>query len=60
MEIIGPKEIQIFPGALEYEARVDFAYKIPLVHNDGILLINVLLRKETEKSGWIIVGTGTG
>jgi hypothetical protein len=48
------------PGVLEYHVRVDFDFVIPITSDDGIWPRNVVLKKESEKSGWRITGIGTG
>ncbi|GAE90780.1 hypothetical protein JCM21531_4419 [Acetivibrio straminisolvens JCM 21531] len=48
------------PGVLEYEVTVDFEFQEPIVENNGVRTRFVILKKESEKSGWRIDGVGTG
>lgn len=57
------KELKGFhnePGVLEYQVKVDFDFIKPITSDDGIWPRFVILKKETEKSGWRIDGVGTG
>lgn len=48
------------PEVLVYQAAVDFDFKKPITSDDGIWPRFVMLKKESEKSGWRIDGIGTG
>ncbi len=62
-ELLEIKEMKGFdnePGMLEYMVEVDFDFKKPITADDGVWPRFVVLKKETEKSGWRIDGIGTG
>lgn len=48
------------PGVLEYKVEVYFDFKKPITSDDGIWPRFIILKKESEKSGWRIDGIGTG
>ena len=48
------------PGVLEYQVEVHFDFKKAITSEDGVWPRFVMLKKETEKSGWRIDGIGTG
>ncbi len=49
------------PGnVLEYEVETDYKFDKPITVSDGVQPRFILLRKESEKSGWKIDGIGTG
>jgi hypothetical protein len=54
------KGIQNEPEVLEYMVEVDFDFVKPITSDDGIQPRFVILKKESEKSGWRIDGVGTG
>lgn len=57
------KELKGFnnePGVLEYQIKVDFDFKKLITADDGVWPRFVMLKKESEKSGWRIDGVGTG
>ena len=57
------KELKVFsdePGMLEYQVEVKFDFKKPITSEDGVWPRFVILKKETEKSGWRIDSIGTG
>lgn len=57
------KELKGFnnePGVLEYQVKVDFDFKKLITADDGVWPRFVILKKESEKSGWRIDGVGTG
>jgi hypothetical protein len=57
------KELKGFnnePGVLEYQVSVDFDFKKFITADDGVWPRFVILKKETEKSGWRIDSVGTG
>ena len=57
------KELKGFnnePGVLEYQIKVDFDFKKLITADDGVWPRFVILKKESEKSGWRIDGVGTG
>lgn len=45
---------------LEYKVEVDFDFKKSITSEDGIASRFVIMKKESEKSGWRIDGIGTG
>ena len=45
---------------LEYEVEADYRFDKPITASDGIQPRFILLKKESEKSGWKIDGIGTG
>ncbi len=47
-------------GVVEYEATVNFRFKKVITSDDGIQSRFIILKKESEKSGWRIDGIGTG
>jgi hypothetical protein len=47
-------------GTIEYEVSVDFNLKKNITSSSGVQLRFILLKKESEKSGWRIQGEGTG
>ncbi|MCX7745840.1 MAG: DUF4829 domain-containing protein [Clostridia bacterium] len=47
-------------GTLKYEATADFSFKKVITSNNGIQSRFILLKKESEKSGWRISEAGTG
>lgn len=53
----GPKHE---PGVLEYQIKVDFDFKKLITADDGVWPRFIILKKESEKSGWRIDGVGTG
>ncbi|WP_148868047.1 DUF4829 domain-containing protein [Thermosediminibacter litoriperuensis] len=52
--------LQTKPGVLEYAVKVYFDFKKIITDDDGIKTRFVILKKESEKSGWRIDGVGTG
>lgn len=60
LEIKEFKGIQNEPGVLEYQVKVDFDFKKLITSDDGIWPRFVILKKESEKSGWRIDAIGTG
>lgn len=48
------------PGILEYQVTVDFDFKKLITADDGVQPRFVIVKKESEKSGWRIAGIGTG
>lgn len=60
LEIKEYKGIQNKPGVLEYQVKVDYDFKKFVTADDGIGIRFVILKKESEKSGWRIDGVGTG
>jgi len=48
------------PGILEYQVKVDYDFIKPITADDGVWTRFILLKKESEKSGWRIDGIGTG
>ena len=57
------KELKGFhdePGVLEYQVKVDFDFKKLITADDGVWPRFVILKKESEKSGWRIDAVGTG
>lgn len=60
LEIKELKGFQNEPGVLEYQVKVDFDFKKLITANDGVWPRFVILKKESEKSGWRIDGVGTG
>jgi len=48
------------PDVLEYEVSVDFEFEEPMAEGNGVLTRFVILKKESEKSGWRISSVGTG
>jgi hypothetical protein len=48
------------PGVLEYQVKVDFDFVTPITSDDGVWPRFVILKKESEKSGWRIDSIGTG
>lgn len=48
------------PGTLEFAVEADFDFKKVITADDGIWPRFVIVRKESEKSGWRIEGVGTG
>lgn len=46
--------------ALEYEVLADFKFIEPITSENGVFPRFVIMRKETEKSGWRIDDIGTG
>lgn len=47
-------------GVVEYEATVNFRFKKVITSDDGVQSRFVILKKESEKSGWRIDSIGTG
>lgn len=47
-------------GVVEYEATVDFKFKKVITSNSGVQPRFILLKKESDKSGWRIQSEGTG
>lgn len=60
LEIKELKRFQNEPGVLEYQVKVDFDFKKLITADDGVWPRFVILKKESEKSGWRIDGVGTG
>jgi len=60
LEVKEFKGIQNEPGVLEYQVKVDFDFKKMITADDGIWPRFVIMKKESEKSGWRIDGVGTG
>jgi hypothetical protein len=60
LEIKELKGFQNEPGVLEYQVKVDFDFKKLITADDGVWPRFVILKKESEKSGWRIDGIGTG
>ncbi|AUS98764.1 DUF4830 domain-containing protein [Clostridium thermosuccinogenes] len=60
LEIKEIKGLNNEPGVLEYMVEVDFDFKKSITSDDGVQPRFVILKKETEKSGWRINSTGTG
>lgn len=48
------------PNMIEYQVEVDFDFIEPVTSDDGIGQRFILMKKETDKSGWRIDGIGTG
>lgn len=48
------------PGAVEYEATIDFKFKKEITSSNGKQPRFIILKKETDKSGWRIQSEGTG
>lgn len=47
-------------GVVEYEATIDFTFKKVITSDDGVQSRFIMLKKESEKSGWRIESIGTG
>ncbi len=47
-------------GVVEYEATIDFTFKKVITSDDGVQPRFLMLKKESEKSGWRIESIGTG
>lgn len=47
-------------GVIEYEATVNFKFKKVITSNSGVQPRFILLKKESDKSGWRIQSEGTG
>ena len=47
-------------GTVEYEVTIDFKFKKEITSSNGKQSRFVILKKESEKSGWRIQGEGTG
>jgi len=47
-------------GAVEYAATIDFKYKKEITTNSGKQTTFIILKKESDKSGWRIESEGTG
>ena len=47
-------------GIIEYQVKVDFDFKKLITADDGVWPRFIILKKESEKSGWRIDGVGTG
>ncbi len=47
-------------GVVEYEATIDFRFKKVITSDDGVQSRFIMLKKESEKSGWRIESIGTG
>lgn len=47
-------------GAVEYEATIDFKFKKEITSSNGKQPRFIILKKETDKSGWRIQSEGTG
>ena len=60
LEIKEIKGLNNEPGVLEYMVEVDFDFKKSITSDDGVQPRFVILKKETEKSGWRINSIGTG
>ncbi|TZE82101.1 DUF4829 domain-containing protein [Calorimonas adulescens] len=60
LEIKELKGFQNEPGVLEYQVKVDYDFKKLITADDGIWPRFVILKKESEKSGWRMEGVGTG
>lgn len=60
LEIKEFKGFQNKPGVLEYQVKVDYDFKKFITADDGIGIRFLILKKESEKSGWRIDGVGTG
>jgi hypothetical protein len=62
-ELIKVREIKVMDnpeGTVEYEATVDFKFKKVITSDSGIQPRFIILKKESEKSGWRIQSEGTG
>jgi hypothetical protein len=60
LEIRELKEFNDVPGVLEYQVKVNYDFVKPIISDDGVWTRFVILKKESEKSGWRIDGVGTG
>ncbi|MDI6600933.1 MAG: DUF4829 domain-containing protein [Thermoanaerobacteraceae bacterium] len=60
LEIKELKGFQNEPGVLEYQVKVDFDFKKLITADDGIGTRFIILKKESEKSGWRMEGVSTG
>jgi len=60
LEIKELKEFNNEPGVLKYQVKIDFDFVKSITSDDGIWPRFVILKKESEKSGWRIDGVGTG
>lgn len=47
-------------GTVEYSVTIDFKFKKEITSSDGIQSRFIILKKESEKSGWRIQSEGTG
>jgi hypothetical protein len=62
-ELIKVREIKVMDnpeGTVEYEATVDFKFKKVITSDNGTQPRFIILKKESEKSGWRIQSEGTG
>ena len=60
LEINELKESRNEPGVLEYQVKVELDFKKFITSEDGICTRFIIMKKETEQSGWRIEGIGTG
>ncbi|HHY90465.1 MAG TPA: DUF4829 domain-containing protein, partial [Clostridiales bacterium] len=60
LEIKECKGMDNEPGVLEYQVQVDFDFKKSIISDGGVWTRFVLLKRESEKSGWRIDGIGKG
>lgn len=63
MELLSIKQMDNIKnpeGILEYVVQVDFDFKKVITSENGVGIRFVIMKKETEKSGWRIIGIGTG
>lgn len=48
------------PGTLEYPAQIYFDFNKIITDNDGICIRFIILKKDTDKTGWKVDAVGTG
>lgn len=60
LEVSEVKGLDNPDGFIEYKATVDFKFKKSITSDSGVQTRFLLLKKETDKSGWRIQSEGTG